>query len=111
LAAHYRQLAQACEHITLIFDKGNNSEVGFEGLQATPFHFVGSLVPSQHPDLLAVPRRQFRSLIAPGLEQVDTYRTQKEVFGAIRTLGRDFQSQASGGATAGSAGPSGQGPP
>jgi len=86
LAAHYRQLAQACEHITLIFDKGNNSEVGFEGLQATPFHFVGSLVPSQHPDLLAVPRRQFRSLIAPGLEQVDTYRTQKEVFGAIRTL-------------------------
>ncbi|MEK7406757.1 MAG: hypothetical protein AAB225_16900, partial [Acidobacteriota bacterium] len=54
---HYRELAQTCEHITLVFDKGNNSEAAFDTLAATPFHFVGSLVPSQHADLLAVPRR------------------------------------------------------
>jgi transposase len=83
LATHYRQLAQSCPHITLVFDKGNNSEAG---LQAIPFHFVGSLVATQHPDLLAVDRRQFRLLIAPGLEQVEVYRTQKKVFGVIRTV-------------------------
>ncbi len=86
LAAHYRQLAQACEHITLIFDKGNNSEEGFRLFEATPFHFVGSLVPSQHAGLLAIPRRRFRTLTHPGLEQVEAYRTQKKVFGATRTV-------------------------
>jgi transposase len=86
LAAHYRELAQTCEHITLIFDKGNNSEAGFKLLQTTPFHFVGSLVPSHHPELLAVPRRRFRTLSHPGLEQVEVYRTQKKVFGTTRTV-------------------------
>ena len=60
LVAHYQELAQTCQHITLIFDKGNNSEKAFDtlALVPSPFHFVGSLVPSQHKDLLAVPRRR-----------------------------------------------------
>src|SRR5712691_5422607 len=86
LSAHYRQLAQSCEHITIVFDKGNNSEGGFATLQETPFHFVGSLVPSQHADLLAIPRRQFRTLSTAGLEGVEVYRTQKKVFGQARTI-------------------------
>lgn len=86
LSAHYRQLAQSCDHITIVFDKGNNSEGGFANLQETPFHFVGSLVPSQHADLLAIPRRQFRTLSTPGLDGVEVYRTQKKVFGQPRTI-------------------------
>jgi transposase len=86
LSAHYRQLAQSCDHITVVFDKGNNSQQAFETLQGTPFHFVGSLVPSQHADLLAVPRRRFRTLTTAGLEEVDAYRTQKKVFGQTRTI-------------------------
>src|ERR1017187_2396868 len=62
LAARYRQLAQGCEHITLIFDKGNNSTEAFETLDGSPFHFVGSLVPSQHPDLLRIPLEDFQPL-------------------------------------------------
>lgn len=86
LAAHYRELAQTCEHITLIFDKGNNSEEAFDTLDASPFHFVGSLVPSQHADLLAVPRRRFRALTDPRLEGVEVYRTEKKVFGRPHTV-------------------------
>src|SRR6266567_1950585 len=58
LAQRYRQLAKECEHITLIFDKGNNSELAMQTLQGTQdppqpgFHFVGSLVATQHSDLL-----------------------------------------------------------
>jgi len=86
LSAHYRQLAQACDHITLVFDKGNNSKEAFQSLATTPFHFVGSLVPSQHPDLLAIPRRKFRTLTSGRLQGVEVYRTQKKVFGAIHTV-------------------------
>jgi len=86
LSTHYRQLAESCDHITLVFDKGDNSEVAFESLQNTPFHFVGSLVPSQHSELLAISRRQFRTLTQPGLEGVEAHRTQKKVFGQPRTI-------------------------
>jgi transposase len=86
LSTHYRQLAQSCDHITVVFDKGNNSQEGFETLQGTPFHFVGSLVPSQHADLLQIPRRHFRTLTTAGLEEVEVYRTQKTVFGQSRTI-------------------------
>src|ERR1035438_1655159 len=86
LSTHYRQLAESCDHITLVFDKGNNSEEAFETWQSTPFHFVGSLVPSQHADLLEIPRRRFRTLTAAGLEEVAVYRSQKKVFGQPRTI-------------------------
>src|SRR5271167_98351 len=86
LSTHYRQLAQSCDHITLVFDKGNNSEEAFASLQDTPFHFVGSLVPSQHSKLLSISRKQFRTLTQPGLEGVEAYRTDKKVFGQPRTI-------------------------
>ena len=86
LAVHYRELAQTCEHITLVFDKGNNSEEAFDTLAASPFHFVGSLVTSQHADLLAVPRRRFRVLSNPRLDGVEVYRTEKKVFGRPHTV-------------------------
>ena len=86
LSTSYRDLAQSCDHITLVFDKGNNSEEAFHTLADTPFHFVGSLVPTQHADLLAVPRRQFRALTAARLEDVTVYRTQKKVLGRSQTV-------------------------
>lgn len=86
LATHYQELAQTCEHITLVFDKGNNSEEAFDTLAGSPFHFVGSLVPSQHTDLLAVPRRRFRALTNACLDGVEVYRTEKKVFGRSHTV-------------------------
>lgn len=86
LAAHYSKLAQTCQHITLVFDKGNNSQESFDTLASTPFHFVGSLVPSQHADLLAVARRRFRALTHPRLDSVEVYRTEKKVFGRLHTV-------------------------
>jgi len=86
LAQRYRQLAQGCEHLTLIFDKGNNSQEAFATLDAGAFHFIGSLVPSQHPDLLAIPLRQLKPLPNPRLEGCSAYRTEKVVFGQKRTV-------------------------
>jgi transposase len=86
LARHYQQLAEGCEHITLIFDKGNNSAEAFESVDDSIFHFVGSLVPTQHPELLSIPLEQFRDLPGARFEGVSVYRTRKVVFGQERTV-------------------------
>lgn len=86
LIARYRAIARGVEHVTLVFDKGNNSKDNLEILAASPYHFIGSLVPTQHPELLAVPDTRLRSLEADGLPGVSVYRTTLEVFGAQRTV-------------------------
>jgi transposase len=86
LEDRYRQLARGCDHITLIFDKGNNSAEAFETLDASKFHFIGSLVPTQHPDLLAIPMSQLTPLAGERLEGALACRTAKTVFGRERTV-------------------------
>jgi transposase len=86
LRVRYRELARDCEHITLVFDKGNNSEESFETLDQTDFHFIGSLVPSHHADLLDVPASRYQALPGERLQDVRAYRTTREVFGQERTI-------------------------
>jgi transposase len=86
LCQRYRQLAQGCEHITLIFDKGNNSAEAFEVLDNSPFHFIGSLVPTQHEDLLKIPLAQFEPLSGERFVGCLAYRARKAVFGHERTV-------------------------
>jgi transposase len=72
--------------VTLVFDKGNNSKENLQALAASPLHFIGSLVPTQHRDLLSLPDSQFRSLAAEGLPGVRVVRTEKKIFGVLRTV-------------------------
>ena len=44
------------------------------------------MVPSQHPELLALPVQDFRALAADGLPGVSAYRTTKDVFGTERVV-------------------------
>jgi transposase len=86
LIQRHELLRTQVEGITLIFDKGNNSKANLQAVDRSPYHFIGSLVPSQHPDLLAAPRAYFRCRAAEGLSGVRTYRCKKEVFGQTRTI-------------------------
>ena len=86
LAQRVHQVAAGAEDITLVFDKGNNSAANLDAVEGGPFHFVGSLVPTQHADLLAVPLDRFRSLQDEGLPRVRAFRTRKRVFGVERTV-------------------------
>ena len=86
LVSRYRELTKGTEHVTLIFDKGNNAEDNLMAVADSPYHFVGSLVPTHHTELLKVPKRRFQSLDAHGLPGVSTYRTTREVFGVERTV-------------------------
>ena len=70
--------------ITVVFDKGNNSRANLEVVDEAGVGFVGSLVPSQHPELLAIDLGSFVAL--DGIEGVVAHRGEKEVFGARRTV-------------------------
>ena len=86
LSQRYSQLAKGCEHITLIFDKGNNSTEAMDTVEKSAFHFVGSLVPTHHPELLAIPLRRFQSLAGERFDGCVAYRTSLKVFGQERTV-------------------------
>jgi transposase len=86
LIERHKVLTSGVEGVTLIFDKGNNSKANLQAVEASPYHFIGSLVPSQHSELLEKPREQFHSLAAEGLPGVTAYRTSKVVFGKKRTI-------------------------
>lgn len=86
LVSRYRAITDGAEHVTIIFDKGNNSQENLQAIEESPYHFIGSLVPTQHPDLLAIPVREFRPLDEEGLPGVRVYRCQREVFKAQRAV-------------------------
>jgi len=86
LVARYRLFSQSVDSITLVYDKGNNSQQNQARLDASPYHFVGSLSPVQHPDLLRIPRSRFHPLKGEDLDGVLAWRTQKHVLEAQRTI-------------------------
>ncbi len=86
IVTRYRLLTDGVEHVTIVFDKGNSSRDNLDAVASSPYHFVGSLVPTQHPDLLKVPPNRFKSLEADRFPGVLAYRTTKRIFGVDRTV-------------------------
>lgn len=86
LVARYRAFAEGCEHVTLVMDKGNNSKENLSALEKSPYHIVGSLVPTHHEDLLAIPASELTALTDEDFADVKVCRRTKRVFGAERTV-------------------------
>jgi transposase len=75
LVGRYRDLSEHVESLTVVYDAGQNSADNHTVIEALGIGFVGSLPPSDHPDLLAVPRSRYTPVDAdryPGLACVDT---------------------------------------
>jgi transposase len=69
--------------VTLIFDKGNNSEENFQTLisdKIKNFHFVGSLKLNQCPELLNIPKSEYSQLSGNEFKEALAFRTEKVVF-------------------------------
>ena len=86
LVNRYKRLTEACPRITLVFDKGNNSQDNLDAFKATEMHFVGSLKLNQCKELLKVPLRKYRDLKGPGLQELKAHRTRQKVFAEERTI-------------------------
>jgi len=75
LMARYRQMVDQVESLTLVYDAGQNSARNHTVVEDSGVGFVGSLPPSDYPDLLALPKTRYRSVDPdrfPGLTYVDT---------------------------------------
>jgi transposase len=91
LAARFNTLTgdepgQGAERLTLVFDAGQNSQDNFELFEDSPFHFVGSLPPSDHPDLLAVPKDRYRPVDKQRFPGLIAFETTKVIFGTKRRI-------------------------
>lgn len=75
LMARYQQLVDQVESLTLVYDAGQNSTSNHSLVEDSQVGFVGSLPPSDHPTLLAVPKARYRYVDPdrfPGLTYIDT---------------------------------------
>ncbi len=72
--------------VTLIYDKGNNSRANQAAVDASPVHYVGSLVPTAYPALLAEAVDRLQPLALREDEEVRSYRVRRALWGQERTL-------------------------
>ena len=90
LVARFRDLspedAAGDDRLTLVYDAGQNSEDNYELLDGSPLHFVGSLPPSDHPDLLAVSKDRYTVVDAERFVGLTAFEARKVVFSNERRL-------------------------
>jgi len=84
LATRYRDLVSSGAELTVVYDAGQGSEVNQRAIEAAPLHFVSSVRPSDHPDLLSVDRRRYRKVT--GFEGVTAFESYAEILGAPRRV-------------------------
>ena len=84
LIDRYQTLRAHCDHMTLVYDKGNNSQTNQAAVDASPYGFVGSLKANPVPDLLTIPRDQY--VVLPEFGDLQAYRTTRKIFGVDRTV-------------------------
>jgi transposase len=86
LTARHAQVAGATAGLTVVFDAGQNSAANYAHLTAAGLHYVGSLPPAEHPDLLAVDRRRYRTVDPDRFPGLTAHATRAQALGADRRI-------------------------
>ncbi len=86
LVARYRGLAAEDQDLTVAFDAGQNSADNFTHLVSAGLQFVGSLPPSDYPDLLALPSSRLTPVDAERFPGLTGHETRAEALGAERRV-------------------------
>lgn len=88
LKERFRTIAGNDEDITLVFDRGNNSEDNLDLIESEGLnlHYVGGLKKNQVPELFTVPKEDYTKLDCPDdavdkYKSLTTYRMEAEVLG------------------------------
>ncbi len=70
--------------LSVVFDAGQNSAANFEHLAALGLHYVGSLPPSEHPRLLAIPATEYQVVDEVRFAALTAVDTTVKALGATR---------------------------
>lgn len=89
-AALAEQTGAAPPEMTVVFDAGQNSRDNFDHLAELEaqlgLHYVGSVPPSDVPDLLALPRKRRRIVDADRFPGLTALQTRREIYGRKRRV-------------------------
>lgn len=85
-AARFAAMAGEDDQLTLVYDAGQNSEANQELVDGFGLHFVGSLPPSDHPELLGVAKDRYRPVDEGRFPGLSAFETTKVVFGVERRI-------------------------
>ena len=92
LKLRYRTIVGKDAQITIVFDRGNNSEsnLGLLESEGLGFHYVGGLKKNQVAELFAVPKSNYKPLSCPmdapeKYKSLSTYRMEATVLGREAT--------------------------
>jgi transposase len=91
LAARHAAVAESAgadtpAEMTVVFDAGQNSQANFDHVAALELHYVGSVPPSDVPDLLALPKRRRRIVDADRFGGLSALDTRREIYGTERRV-------------------------
>ena len=88
LKARYETIAGKTADVTVVFDRGNNSEDNIELLESGDFklNYVGGLKKNQAKELYHISRDEYTYLDTAALEGQSAYRTEMNVFGRSVTV-------------------------
>jgi transposase len=84
LVARYQLLVDSVESLTVVYDAGQNSHGNHALVESAGVGFVGSLPPSDHPDLLDIPRDRYRTVDADRFEDLTAVDTTVTALGVRR---------------------------
>jgi transposase len=86
LVARFTELGMAPDALTVVYDAGCDSAANQDRLEAAGLHHVGSLRPSDHPDLLAVPARRFQLVEVERFPGLSAFESRTQALGADRRV-------------------------
>ncbi len=86
LAARYHDLGGGPAELTVTFDAGNDSAANQDHLTGLGLHFVGSLVVSQHLDLLAIPASRYQPAGPDRFGGLTYHETTTQALGTARRV-------------------------
>ncbi|MGH2667572.1 MAG: IS1634 family transposase [bacterium] len=86
LASRWSELAGTDGGLTVVYDAGCDSAANQALIESAGLHFVGSLVVTNHADLLAVPASRFAPLDPERFGAVSFFETRTEALGAQRRV-------------------------
>ena len=72
--------------MTVVFDAGQNSQDNFDLLTAAKLHYIGSVPPSDVPDLLALPSKRRRIVDADRFASLTALQTRRQIYGTTRRV-------------------------
>ena len=83
LKARYEAITNTKSDVTIVFDRGNNSEANIALLEAGEFklHYVGGLKKNQAKELFAINRDEYTPLGSPPLQGQFACRREMQVYG------------------------------